>query len=128
MILSYDVQNNLDVHSKSGMCQITHRKCFVLWQSFHFQGACICCHSFFFSYYALIYLISEVCVCIYFWLFCHDWRSENEDMSFCPSFLDTEGMNAYQNVREILNLWFWCVSVPKWKEPMKLIVFIYSKR
>jgi hypothetical protein len=23
MILSYDVQNNLDVHSKSGMCQIT---------------------------------------------------------------------------------------------------------
>lgn len=60
----------------------------------------------FFSYYALIYLISEVCVCIYFWLFCHDWRSENEEKSFYPSFLVAEGMNACQNVREIVNLRF----------------------
>jgi hypothetical protein len=41
MILLYDVQNNLDVHSKSGMCQITHRKGFVLRQSFLFRGVLI---------------------------------------------------------------------------------------
>lgn len=92
MILSYDVQNNLDVHSESGMCQITHRRCFVLWQSFHFQGACILLSSAFLI--TLIYLISKVCVCIYFWLFCHDWRRKNEEKSFCPSFLVAEGTSA----------------------------------
>lgn len=127
MILSFDVQNNLDVHNKSGMCQITHRKCFVLWQSFHFQGACICCHSFFFSssfFLLCAYLISKVCVCIYFWLVRQDRRSENEEKSLCPSFLIAEGMIAYQDMQEILNLWFWWViSVPKWKELIKLLVF-----
>lgn len=108
MILSHDVQNNLDVHSNSGMCQITHRICFVLRQSFHFQGACLCCHTLFPPfYYALINLISEVCVCIYsFGCFVMTGGMKMRKKSFYPSVLVAEGMNAHLSMREILNLWF----------------------
>lgn len=131
MILSYDVQNNLDVHSMSGMCQITHRKCFVLWQSFHFQGACICCHSSVFVFFLItrLYIWFQKCVYVFiFGCFVMTGGVKMKKKSFCPSFLVAEGMNTDQKKKEILNLWFWWVSVPKWKEPMKFIVFIYSEK
>lgn len=61
------------------MCQITHRKK-VLFSDNHFVSRGLAVVDPSFPYYALMYLISEVCVCIYFWLFCHDWRSENEEV------------------------------------------------
>lgn len=94
MILSYDVQNNLDVHSKSGMCQITHSffLLLLLFSDNHFISKGLAFAVIFISFYTLINLISEVCVCIYFWLFCHDWRSKNEEKkSYYPSVLVAEG-------------------------------------
>lgn len=63
MILSYDVQNNLDVHSKSGMCQITHRS--FLFSDNHFISKGLAFAVIFISFYTLINLISEVCMYLF---------------------------------------------------------------
>lgn len=119
--MSYDVQINLDVHRKSGMCQITHRKCFVLWQSFHFQGACICCHSFFVFFFLTkrLYIWFQKCVFVFIFGCFVMAGGVKMKKSFYPSFLVAEGMVNYQNIREIQNLWFWWVSVPKWEKNTK---------
>lgn len=62
------------------------------------KGLAFAVIDFFFLLRSYIFDFRSVCVCIYFWLLCHDWRNENEEESFYPSRLVAEGMNASKHM------------------------------
>lgn len=133
MILSYDVQNNLDVHSRCGMCQITHRRSFVLWQSFHFQGGLHLLSDLLCSLFPLILRLFDfrsVCMYLFFGCFVMAGGMKMKRSHFNPLFLL---LKEWWPIRTWWRFWIssfdWLVCQNGEKNRHEInVFFIYSEK